>query len=168
MRKREIALALGISGVGLGETLRYPGRARASLSRGQAVQHANPQATAIASLTGLPVEDATHWYAFAVSLALELAGMAAMMRAEAAPQVAQGYEPPLPAQLAHRAPHRSSNHPSGVRAQLADDLGTQQRRVSDLYDATCISRPHLRRNLRLIDFWSRLALGPIFATPRSP
>src|SRR5262249_37323235 len=30
----------------------------------------------------LPVEDATHWYAFVASLALELAGMAAMMRAE--------------------------------------------------------------------------------------
>src|SRR5262249_11754115 len=55
---------------------------RASLGQAQPILHANPQATAIAGLTGLPVEDATHWYAFVASLALELAGMAAMMRAE--------------------------------------------------------------------------------------
>jgi hypothetical protein len=52
------------------------------LGRAQAIQHANPQAAAFAGLIGLPVEDATHWYAFVASLALELAGMAAMMRAE--------------------------------------------------------------------------------------
>jgi hypothetical protein len=55
---------------------------RASLGQAQAIQRPNPQAAAIAGLTGLPVEDATHWYAFMASLALELAGMAAMMRAE--------------------------------------------------------------------------------------
>jgi hypothetical protein len=53
------------------------------------VQHANPQAAAISNLLHIPVDDAVNWYAFVASLALELAGMAAMMRADTAqpPQV---------------------------------------------------------------------------------
>ena len=75
------------------------GLLRASLGQAQAIQHANPQAAAIAGLTGIPVEDATHWYAFVASLALELAGMAAMMRAEAPMDI----EVPPPPMSAHAA-----------------------------------------------------------------
>src|SRR5262249_25487658 len=56
---------------------------RGSLARTPPVQHANPQAAAISSLLHIPVDDAVSLYAFVASLALELAGMAAMMRAEA-------------------------------------------------------------------------------------
>jgi len=56
---------------------------RGSLARTPPVQHANPQAAAISSLLHIPVDDAVSLYAFVASLALELAGMAAMMRAQA-------------------------------------------------------------------------------------
>jgi|SRR5581483_11338 len=77
---------------------------RASLAAAPAVQHANPQAAAISSLTGLPVDDAVNWYAFVASLALELAGMAAMMRADVPPVPVEAAAPaaiePVPAPTA--------------------------------------------------------------------
>jgi hypothetical protein len=42
-----------------GELETKAGLLRTSLGRAQAIQHANPQAAAIAGLTGIPVEDAT-------------------------------------------------------------------------------------------------------------
>jgi hypothetical protein len=56
---------------------------RESLAHTPAVQHANPQAAAISNLLHIPVDDAVSLYAFVASLALELAGMASMMRADA-------------------------------------------------------------------------------------
>src|SRR5262249_22057014 len=58
-------------------------RLGAALKEAPAVQHANPQAMVIANLLHIPTDDAVAWYAFVASLALELAGMAAMMRADA-------------------------------------------------------------------------------------
>ena len=55
----------------------------AVVAKAPAVQHANPQAAAISTLLHVDVDAATSLYAFIASLALELAGMAAMMRADA-------------------------------------------------------------------------------------
>lgn len=53
-----------------------------AVAKAPAVQHANPQAAALSSLLHVDVDAATSLYALVASLALELAGMAAMMRAE--------------------------------------------------------------------------------------
>jgi Poxvirus D5 protein-like len=58
-------------------------RLRAKDGNGPAMQLANPQAAAISTLLHIPIDDAVALYAFVASLALELAGMAAMMRADA-------------------------------------------------------------------------------------
>jgi hypothetical protein len=81
------------------------------LGQAPAIQHANPQAAAIAGLTGLPVEDATHWYAFVASLALELAGMAAMMRAE----VPMDTEAPTPPPISEPLSDATSNVVAMIR-----------------------------------------------------
>jgi hypothetical protein len=65
-----------------GELEHRAGTLRASLAHAPAIQHANPQAAAISNLLRIPVDDAVSLYAFVASLALELAGMAAMMRAD--------------------------------------------------------------------------------------
>ena len=56
-----------------------------AFAKGPAVRHANPQAAAISGLLRIPVDDAVNWYAFVASLALELAAIAALMRAESRP-----------------------------------------------------------------------------------
>jgi hypothetical protein len=59
------------------------GALRVSLAHVPAIQHANPQAAAISNLLRIAVDNAVSLYALVASLALELAGMAAMMRADA-------------------------------------------------------------------------------------
>jgi hypothetical protein len=71
-------------------------------AKAPAVQHANPQAAALSSLLHVDMDAATSLYALVASLALELAGMAAMMRAEA-PTGAKPAAPTLPATPAEEA-----------------------------------------------------------------
>jgi hypothetical protein len=68
-------------------------RLGAALKEAPAVQSANPQAMVIANLLRIPIDDAVAWYAFVASLALELAGMAAMMRADASTSPPRKPEP---------------------------------------------------------------------------
>jgi hypothetical protein len=55
---------------------------RARLDKAPAMQNANPGAAAVSRLLGIEVDDAVSWQALLGALALELAGMAAMMRAD--------------------------------------------------------------------------------------
>ena len=55
---------------------------RARLAKGAAVQTADPGATAVSLIVGTSAENVAAWSALLGSLALELAGMIAMMRAE--------------------------------------------------------------------------------------
>jgi hypothetical protein len=60
---------------------------RARLAKGLAVQMVDPGATAISLIVGAPSESIAAWSALLGSLALELAGMIAMIRAESRPTI---------------------------------------------------------------------------------
>jgi hypothetical protein len=78
---------------------------RARIDTAQAVQSSNPGAAAISRLLRIEVDDAASLSALLGALALELAGMAAMMRANA-----------------HRPSHESTaSEPPAERSNLADE-----------------------------------------------
>jgi hypothetical protein len=94
----------------------------ATLAKQPAVQNANPQAAAISTLLRIPVEEAVNWYAFVASLALELAGMAAMLRAESRPvprhaweDSARASEPRSPREICEKSEERGAAISPGKR-----------------------------------------------------
>ena len=91
---------------------------RARIDKTQAVQSSNPGAAAISRLLRIEVDDAVSLSALLGALALELAGMAAMMRADAQRPVREttpstASEPPTETpNLADAATGRNSNSPA--------------------------------------------------------
>jgi hypothetical protein len=73
-------------------------RIRQHLAQGPAMQTADPGATALALITNLSADRVSAWSALLGSLALELAGMVAMMRAESS------YVPGRTANVAEKGP----------------------------------------------------------------
>jgi hypothetical protein len=66
---------------------------RARIDGAQAVQSSNPGAAALSRLLHVEVDDAISWFALLGALALELAGMASMMRADAQRPPASAVKP---------------------------------------------------------------------------
>jgi hypothetical protein len=79
-----------------------------TLAKAPAIQQANPQAAALSILLHVSMEDAVSLYAFAASLALELAAIAAMMRADSRP-------------ASHRPPNMPDREPLGEMSDISEE-----------------------------------------------
>jgi hypothetical protein len=80
----------------------------ATLAKAPAIQQANPHAAALSILLRVSMEDAVSLYAFATSLALELAAIVAMMRAESRP-------------ASHRPPNMPDREPLGEISAISEE-----------------------------------------------
>jgi hypothetical protein len=92
---------------------------RTRLGKAPALQSANPGAAAVSRLLGIEVDDAVSWQALLGALALELAGMAAMMRADSRRMPRE--EAALSIEQADPAPASSLVEPSKPAAQAGQD-----------------------------------------------
>jgi hypothetical protein len=104
----------------------------ASLAKGPAVYHANPQAAAISNLLHIPVDDAVNWYAFVASLALELAAIAVMMHAEGRP-------------ASRRSPNAADRESPGETSEISE------KRVPPEIRAALPQRPRPTAGTTLVD-----------------
>jgi hypothetical protein len=91
---------------------------RARLATGTAVQTVDPGATAVSLIVGTSADNVAAWSALLGSIALELAGMIAMMRAESPLAPHLGYrlpgapEPPSPCEISEKS--RTAEHAAPI------------------------------------------------------